>query len=227
MRPISPHHGATFVFRASPTTDGHAGETDRGCCYPEPVTTPVAARSRIKPTLAVMAFLATVTTLVLGHQQGVTPMMVRNMLHASGSLGVVVFITAFALLQPIGVAAHIWVIAASLVWPKPLAFTISWLGAMLAGCVAFWFARYVGKDWVQARLPPRLYPFDEQLANHGFRTVLLMRLAFFTFGPMQLMFGVSRVSFPSFLAASAIGLTPLIAAETWLGGSLIDWLTTL
>jgi uncharacterized membrane protein YdjX (TVP38/TMEM64 family) len=54
--------------------------------------------------------------------------------------------------------------------------------------------------------------------------VLAMRLLLFTFGPMQLMFGVSRVRFVPFVLASAIGLLPMIAIESFVGAGVVDWL---
>jgi len=153
-----------------------------------------------------------------------SPAALRDLVLEAGPWGAVAFLLAFALLQPIGVAAHVFVLTASLIWPPWQALALSWFGAMLAGSAAFWFARCVGHDFVQSRLTPRLRGYDERLAQRGFVTVLGMRLVFFTFGPMQLMFGVSRVRFGSFLAGSAIGLLPLIAFETFAGRGLLDWL---
>ena len=145
-------------------------------------------------------------------------------LQDAGAWGLLAFVAAFALLQPVGVASHLFVVTAALVWPPWVAFGASWTGALGAGCVAFAFARFVGREWVQARLPPRLRVWDERLATRGFRTVLTMRLLLFTFGPMQLMFGVSRVRFVAFVAGSALGLLPMLVAETWVGGSVVAWL---
>lgn len=145
-------------------------------------------------------------------------------LQQAGGWGLLVFVVVFALLQPLGVASHLFVVSAALVWPLPLALLASWVGALAAGCVAFAFARFVGREWVQQRLPARLRIWDERLATQGFRTVLTMRLLLFTFGPMQLMFGVSKVRFWAFVAGSALGLLPMLAAETWLGGSFVAWL---
>lgn len=109
-------------------------------------------------------------------------------------------------------------------WAPQWAAALSWLGVMLAGCVAFGVARWMGRGWVQARLPARLRQWDDRLAAHGFRTVLVMRLLFFTFGPMQLMLGVSQVRFGAFLLGSAIGLAPVVVVESFVGGNLARWL---
>ncbi len=115
-------------------------------------------------------------------------------------------------------------IAASLVWSPALALPLSWTGATLAGCTAFGFARFIGRDWVQGRIPERVQGYDEALVTKGFRTVLVLRLTLFTFGPMQLMLGVSKVRLRPYVLGTALGLLPLVAAETLIGASLVEWL---
>ena len=172
-----------------------------------------------------MALLgAIVAALLSGVHEGVSPENIKAMLLDSHPWGPILFVVAFALLQPFGFAAHVFIIGASLVWPAPVSAALSWAGAVGAGCVAFLFARYMGRDWVQKRLPEKLSKYDERLANHGLRTVLIMRLMLFTFGPMQFMFGVSRVRFVPFLLGSMIGLIPMICIETWLGANVVDWM---
>lgn len=184
----------------------------------ERATGPRSSRARLLLALVYVALVVALVLLDVDVQEG------QAWLRGAGAWGLVAFVVAFALLQPLGVAAHVFIVVAALVWTPWVALLASWSGAVLAGCVAFAFARYVGRAWVQERLPPRLREWDERLAQRGFRTVLTMRLLLFTFGPMQLMFGVSRVRLVAFVAGSALGLLPMIAAETWIGGSLVQWL---
>lgn len=180
-------------------------------------------RHRIIRVVVGLALLAAVIgVLVSGVFEGLSPESIRARLLESGPWGPLAFVLAFALLQPFGAAAHVFIVGSSLVWPPVVAFVLSWVGALAAGCVAFVFARYMGRSWVQPRLPDRLAAYDARLAERGFRTVLIMRLLLFTFGPMQLMFGVSRVRFVPFLLASAVGLMPMIAVEIGLGASALE-----
>jgi uncharacterized membrane protein YdjX (TVP38/TMEM64 family) len=41
---------------------------------------------------------------------------------------------------------------------------------------------------------------------------------------MQLMLGVSKVRFTSYLAATAIGVLPVVAIESYVGAAMVDWL---
>ncbi|MCX4240073.1 TVP38/TMEM64 family protein [Paraliomyxa miuraensis] len=175
-------------------------------------------RARLLVGLLYLALFCVVVALDVSAAEG------QAWLRQAGGWGLLAFVIAFALLQPLGMASHLFVVVAALVWSPWVALSTSWIGALAAGCVAFGFSRYVAREFVQARLPGKLRPWDERLATRGFRTVLTMRLLLFTFGPMQLMFGVSRVRFASFVAGSALGLLPMLAVETFVGGSVVEWI---
>ena len=183
------------------------------------------ARRKIIKFVLGLLFLAAVLVLLFGGlHENLNAATVRDWLQASGVWGPVLFLVAFALLQPLGLSAHVFILAASLVWHPVVALLLSWTGTVAGGCVAFGFARYVGHEWVQARIPERLKKYDAALQTNGFRTVLVLRLLMFSFGPMQLMLGVSKVRFGPFLAGTVLGVLPLVAAETFLGASIVDWL---
>lgn len=158
-----------------------------------------------------------------GLHREIEPDVARAWLTESGPWGPLLFLAAFALLQPMGVASHLFILSAALVWDPPVAFMLSWLGTTAGGCSAFFFSRYVGREFFQKRMPTRLQRYDERLQTHRFRTVLGLRLALFTFGPMQMMLGISRVRFGPFLAGTALGVIPVVAFETFVGGGLIEW----
>lgn len=186
---------------------------------------PARARKRWLRFFLGIAILGAVVALLLsGVTEDLSPASIRGHLLDSGPWGPALFVLAFAALQPFGLSAHVFIVGAALVWPPLVAMTLSWAGAVLAGCTSFGFARFMGREWVQARLPERVRRYDERLATHGFRTVLVMRLLLFTFGPMQLMFGVSRVRFVPFVLASAIGLLPMIAVASFVGAGVVEWL---
>lgn len=186
-------------------------------CYVAPALSKLP-RARLLLAVLYVALIAAVIA------SDIEPEQAREQLRASGFWGPLIFLGAFAALQPLGVASHVFIIAAALVWDPWLALPLSWAGAVIAGCVAFGFARFVGRSWVQEHIPKRLEGYDERLALRGFQTVFLLRLMFFTFGPLQLLFGVSKVRFVPFLLGSMLGLLPWIAIETLFGGSVIEWL---
>jgi uncharacterized membrane protein YdjX (TVP38/TMEM64 family) len=149
----------------------------------------------------------------------------RQTIGEAGPWGPAIYVAIFGLLQPFGLTAHVLVPAAGLIWEPKLAVALAWTGSMASTTTAFWFARYVGQDWVQARLPARLRGYDDRLERHGFRTVLVLRLVFYTLAPVQHMFGVSRARFRDVLAGTAIGVVPVLLVEVLIGVGVLTWLT--
>jgi uncharacterized membrane protein YdjX (TVP38/TMEM64 family) len=185
---------------------------------------PPPSRRWPKVVAGVAILAAAIALVASGEYESMSPAGIRERVLSWGMWGPVLFVLAFALLQPLGVAAHVFIVGATLVWPPVTSLFLSWTGAVLASAASFYLARWMGREWVQARLPARLQKWNGRLATHGFRTVLVMRLLFFTFGPMQLMLGVSRVRFGPYLVASALGMLPMIALESFVGASLVGWL---
>jgi uncharacterized membrane protein YdjX (TVP38/TMEM64 family) len=155
------------------------------------------------------------------------PAHAREALLALGSVGFLAFVLAFAFLQPFGVPGVMFIVGASLVWPPPIAVALSLVGSTLASINGFAFARYVARDWVERRIPPRLRAYDDRLAARGFATVLVLRLVFWMNPWLHALFGLSRVRFSTHLIASVIAYVGPVVAVTYLGDSAFDVLKKL
>lgn len=190
--------------------------------YPD--VQPPSTRRWPKVVVGLVVLAAAIALLTADLHGSLSPIAIRERVLSWGVWGPLSFLLAFAVLQPFGVAAHVFIVAATLVWAPVPSLLLSWTGALLASTTSFWFARWMGREWVQSRLPARLQRWDGKLATHGFRTVLVMRLVMFTFGPMQLMLGVSQVRFVPYLLGSALGLLPMIALESFVGAGVVGWL---
>lgn len=149
----------------------------------------------------------------------------RALVADAGALGPLLFLILFALLQPFGISAHIFVLTAALAWSPALAILLSWLGAMLAASVAFMTSRTLARDAIQARIPARLRRWDDALEHNGFRTVLLLRLVFFTTFLVQLMYGLTKVRFRDYLLGTALGNLPQIIIEVLCADWVLAWLS--
>jgi uncharacterized membrane protein YdjX (TVP38/TMEM64 family) len=156
-----------------------------------------------------------------GWFEGLDRERVTALIRAAGPWGPVVFVAAFALLEPFGAPGVLFAVPASWVWPLPEAFALSWLGAVGAGCVGFFFARTIGRDWVEAHLPDRFRRFDERLATRGLVTVIVVRLAFFLAPPAHWLLGLSPVRVTPFVLGTSIGFAPGIFALVLFGEGLV------
>lgn len=128
-----------------------------------------------------------------------------------GPWGWLAFVLAYAMLQPFGVPGTVFILAAPLIWPWPVAFALSMVGTMAASVVGFSFARFVARDWIAQRVPLRFARYEQRLAERGFATVVLLRFVFWMPPMLHAFFGVSRVGFWTHFAGSLVGyVVPLL-----------------
>lgn len=160
---------------------------------------------------------------VSGAYQEFDPAALRDWIRAAGPWGGLLFIVSYSLLQPFGVNGLVFLLSAPLIWGATEAFFLNWAGTVGSGLFSFAGARFFVRDWLQARLPARVRRFDERLQSHGFRTVLLLRLVFYTTPSVQWALGVSRVRFAPFLAASILGVAPFTLGTTLVGVRVAEW----
>jgi uncharacterized membrane protein YdjX (TVP38/TMEM64 family) len=128
-----------------------------------------------------------------------------------GPKGYLVFIVAYALLQPFGVPGTVFIMAAPLIWPWPIAFALSMVGTMAASVVGFSFARFVARDFVSSRIPERFRKYETALSERGLATVFMLRLVFWMPQMLHAFLGVSRVTFAQHFFGSLLGyILPLL-----------------
>jgi uncharacterized membrane protein YdjX (TVP38/TMEM64 family) len=177
--------------------------------------------SRIAAVLAVVAVVAVAHRLgVL--QQFSDPARVKQTLVDLGPWGYLAFVVAYAALQPFGVPGTVFIVAAPLIWPWPIAFALSMTGTMAASVVGFSFARFVARDWVEARIPARFRRYDDAVARRGFTTVFLLRLIFWMPPLLHAFFGVSKVRFWTHFWGSLLGYILPILLVSLFGERLFD-----
>jgi uncharacterized membrane protein YdjX (TVP38/TMEM64 family) len=147
---------------------------------------------------------------------------VRALLAESGAWGPVLYVAAFALVEPLGVPGVVLIIPASFVWPFGVAFALSWLASIGAGIVGFAFARWIARDFARRHLPERFHRFDRQLTERALLAVIVVRLVFFLAPPAHWVLGISRVPFGTFVLGSAIGFAPGVALLTVAGPAVVE-----
>jgi uncharacterized membrane protein YdjX (TVP38/TMEM64 family) len=193
---------------------------------------PPAAAARAFPFAKVAAVLAVVVLLVVALHLGVLqdfadPQRARQTLLGLGPIGFLVFVLAYAALQPFGVPGTAFVVAAALVWPWPTAFALSMVGTMAASVVGFTFARFVARDAIEARIPARFRRYEALLLRRAFATVFLLRLVFWMPPLLHAFFGVSRVRFWTHFWGSALGYVAPLLLVSYVGAPLFDFLKKL
>jgi uncharacterized membrane protein YdjX (TVP38/TMEM64 family) len=161
---------------------------------------------------------------VSGAYEQFDPATMRDWIRAAGPWGALLFIASYSCLQPFGVNGLVFLLSAPLIWSPTEAFLLNWAGTVGTGLFSYAGARYLVRDWLQERLPQRVRRFDDRLRTHGFRTVLLLRLVFYTTPSVQWALGVSRVRFLPFLIASILGVAPFTLGTTLVGIRVAEWI---
>jgi uncharacterized membrane protein YdjX (TVP38/TMEM64 family) len=141
---------------------------------------------------------------------------------ALGAWGYLAFVVSYALVQPFGVPGTVFVVAASLIWPWPIAFALSMVGTMAASTVGFSFARFMARDFVAKRIPAQFRKYDEALEKRAFATVVLLRFVFWMPPLLHAFFGVSKVRFWTHFWGSFVGYLIPLFLMSFFGRKLVD-----
>lgn len=171
--------------------------------------------------------VAAVAVVVVAHRLGLfdlfaDPARVKRTLVELGPWGYAAFIGAYTLLQPFGMPGTVFVFAAPLIWPWPIAFALSMAGTLAASVVGFSFARFVARDWVSKLVPERFRAYDEALAKRGFATVVTLRFVFWMPPPLHAFFGISKVPFWTHFWGSAMGYFVPLLVVSYFGQRVFD-----
>jgi uncharacterized membrane protein YdjX (TVP38/TMEM64 family) len=98
------------------------------------------------------------------------------------------------------------------------------LGSALGAALVFLVARYLARDWVAGKLSgTRLMSLDDKVARHGWKIVAFTRLIpVFSFSLLNYAFGLTRVSFWPYLAATFVCMLPSTIAFVYFSSNLLD-----
>jgi uncharacterized membrane protein YdjX (TVP38/TMEM64 family) len=188
---------------------------------------PGGAPARSLRNMRIGAVAAVALGLVVAQRMGLfeifgEPARIKQALVELGPWGYVAFVVAYAVLQPFGLPGTVFILAAPLIWPWPIAFALSMTGTMAASVVGFSFARFVARDWVSKLVPARFRAYNEALERRAFFTVLTLRLIFWMPPMLHIFFGVSRVRFWTHFWGSLVGYILPLLATAYFGEKVFD-----
>jgi len=179
-------------------------------------------------TVKIAAVAVVITGLIVAQRFGVfqqfsDPARIVQTLVQLGPWGYVAFVVAYAVLQPFGLPGTIFVMAAPLIWPWPIAFALSMVGTMAASCVGFSFSRFVARDWISKFIPARFKKYNEALAKRALTTVFVLRLVFWMPPLLHAFFGVSKVRFWTHFWGSFAGYLLPLFLMSYFGQQVFDY----
>ena len=180
------------------------------------------SRTRLVRLLIALAVIVAGSLFVSGRVGDIDLDAARSQLRSTGAVGMVLFLAAFALLQPLHVSGHLFSFTAVLVWGQPSGFLLTYLGSCLASVSAFAFARHLAHGYVQEKLPARFRDLDARIERSGFRTVVLLRALLWGTPAVGFALGASRIPGRTHHLASAVGVLPQVLMSTLLASGLAE-----
>lgn len=109
---------------------------------------------------------------------------------------------------------------AGLLFGLKLGLPLAVLGILLGATAAFLTGRSLLRGWIEKRIAGnrRLLAIDSALDNQAFTIVLLTRLALLIpYNLLNYVYGLTRVRLTTYMAATAVGMSPIIAMYVYMG----------
>jgi uncharacterized membrane protein YdjX (TVP38/TMEM64 family) len=149
----------------------------------------------------------------------------KQWIEGYGALAPVVFIAGYILAVVFFVPGLPMTVLGGVAFGPLWGTLYAWIAATIGAGLAFLAARYAVRSaverWVAAS--PRLQKLDRQVAEYGWRIVMLTRLVpLFPFNLQNYAYGLTRIGFWPYFITSSICMLPGTAAFTFAGGALSE-----
>jgi uncharacterized membrane protein YdjX (TVP38/TMEM64 family) len=174
--------------------------------------------------LPLIAVLVAVSLGAFAYTLGFSPAealaQVESLVSASGSLGPVIFIGAYALATVLFIPGSVLTLAAGYLFGPLLGTAVVSLASTLGASLAFLVSRYAARPFIESRLMsnPKFAQIDAGIAATGAKVVFLLRLSpLVPFTLLNYMLGLTRVPFLQYVGASWAGMLPGTIAYVGLG----------
>lgn len=158
----------------------------------------------------------------------VTPQELQSALQGLGSWAAIAYIGLFTLLPAFFFPVAVLALAGGLLFGLWVGSLYTFIGAILNCTLMFFLARYVGRKQVEMLIRKKLSPVWQQRlqnldSNGGFLLLVILRLIpAVPYNLINYAFGLSAMSYPTYIAASAIGIIPGTFAFINIGDKALD-----
>ena len=167
-----------------------------------------------KKTAVLLVLLIALTALTWKLSTWLTPQQLQQALQQTGGWAPALYIGLFILLPAFFFPVAVLALAGGLLFGLWWGSVYTFIGAVLNCALMFLLARYVGRSQVQRLVEQKLSPQWQrrlQMADgkEGFLLLIILRLIpAVPYNLINYTFGLTGISFSSYLLASAIGIIP-------------------
>jgi uncharacterized membrane protein YdjX (TVP38/TMEM64 family) len=133
------------------------------------------------------------------------------------------FVAGYALAIALGFSGLVLTLAGGAVFGFWWGALLNTLGANLGATAAFWLARGLGRDGLNALLGGRLAGIDRVTHQSGFAWLLRLRLIpIVPFNLLNFASGFTAMRWPSYVVATAIGIVPGTLVYTFFADAILS-----
>ena len=181
-----------------------------------------------KKCLIGIGFFAVITAFCWCMGALLSPQEIESMLQKLGSGAVVAYIALFTVLPAFFFPVAVLALAGGLLFGLWLGSLYTFLGAILNCTLMFFLARYVGRKQVEKLIQKKLSAVWQQRlcqldSGGGFMLLIILRLIpAVPYNLINYAFGLSSMSYPTYILASAIGIIPGTFAFINIGDKAMD-----
>jgi uncharacterized membrane protein YdjX (TVP38/TMEM64 family) len=174
--------------------------------------------SKQLPRLLALLALGGAIAVALLYREQLDPAAIQAWVAAAGMAGPALFILAYALATVFFLPGSVLTLAGGALFGPWWGTLFNLTGATLGAALAFLVSRHVAADRVRRRVGPRANRLIEGVEAEGWRFVAFTRLVpLFPFFLLNYALGLTRISFPHYVLATAVCMAPSAFAFTWLG----------
>ena len=162
--------------------------------------------------------LAGVAATVWGFSLGLSAEALAAWIDGLGIWAPIGFVVIYAVATVALVPGGIFDLVGGALFGPYLGSAINLLGGTLGAALAFLFARYIARDWAQARAGPRLQSIMRSVDEEDWRFVAFVRLVpVIPYNITNYLLGITRIPFPRYVLATLVFMAPSTVAYTWIG----------
>ncbi len=137
------------------------------------------------------------------------------------SLGVwapIGFVAIYALATVAMVPGSIFDLAGGALFGPYFGSVLNLAGGAIGAALAFLVARYLARDWVDARAGERTKDIMRSVEEDGWQFVAFVRLVpLFPYNLMNYLLGLTRIPFPHYMLATLVFMAPSTVVYTYIG----------
>lgn len=127
-----------------------------------------------------------------------------------GPLSIILYLLIYVI-KPflIVIPSNVIAIGGGVLFGPIRSFLLTMIGFWISGTIAFYIARFLGKDFVESIIGDKLMKLDNNMEKKGFKILFLLRLPpILPYDPLSYACGLTKIKYKDFIFASLLGVVP-------------------